>query len=114
MRWSEPGICRVCSPARPQDVLNETFESPEADGDRKSMPIRITLSDNEVIEVDVTLDDWNRAYREALAANTMLEIEEPDGRILSINPHNVIKLEAMESGAQGSSLGLDLRQAQPA
>jgi hypothetical protein len=78
------------------------------------MPIRITLSDNKVIEVGVSLDDWNRAYREALAANTMLEIQEPDGRIWSINPRNVILLEATEPADQGSSHRVEVRQAQPA
>lgn len=57
-------------------------------------PIRITLSDNEVIEVDIQLDDWNRAYQKAVQGDTMLEIEEPSGRILSINPHRVLLLEA--------------------
>ncbi len=60
------------------------------------MPIRITVG-SEVIEVDTTLEDWNRAYQRALAADTMLEIEEPDGRILSINPRRVDLVEAMES-----------------
>jgi hypothetical protein len=59
------------------------------------MPIRITLSDKEVIEVGISLDAWNRAYQEALQSNTMLEIQEPSGRILSINPRLVVSLEAM-------------------
>ncbi len=58
------------------------------------MPIQITLSDNEVIEVGISLDDWNRAYQEAVRGHTMVEIEEPDGRILSINPNLVVKLQA--------------------
>lgn len=36
------------------------------------MPIRITLG-NEVIEVDTSLEDWNRAYQRALDGNTMVE-----------------------------------------
>lgn len=60
------------------------------------MPIRITLG-NEVIEVDTSLEDWNRAYQRALEGNTMLEIQEPDGRILSINPRRVDLVEAMGS-----------------
>ncbi len=58
------------------------------------MPLRITLSDNEVIEVGISLDEWNRAYQRAIQGNTMLEIQEPNGRILSINPNRVILLEA--------------------
>jgi hypothetical protein len=62
------------------------------------MPIRITLG-NEIIEVDTSLEDWNRAYQRALAADTMVEIEEPDGRILSINPRRVDLVEATETPA---------------
>jgi hypothetical protein len=58
------------------------------------MPLRITLSDHDSIEVDIPLDDWNRAYQEAVRSNTMIEIEEPSGRIVSINPQRVVLLEA--------------------
>lgn len=64
------------------------------------MPIRITLGNSEIIEVDIPLDEWNRAYRRALEGNTMLEIEEPTGRIFSINPRRVEYVEAMESPEQ--------------
>lgn len=60
------------------------------------MPIRITLDNNEIIEVGAALQDWNRAYQRALEANTMVEIEEPDGRILSINPRRVNYVEATD------------------
>lgn len=60
----------------------------------QTMPIQITLSDNEVIEVGISLEDWNGAFRSALRNHTMVEIEEPDGRILSINPNLVVKLQA--------------------
>jgi hypothetical protein len=64
------------------------------DGVKKDpTPIRITFN-NETIEVDVTLDEWNRAYQQALEANTMVEIQEPDGRILSINPLRVDTVQA--------------------
>jgi hypothetical protein len=59
------------------------------------MPIRITFN-NETIEVDVTLDEWNRAYQQALEANTMVEIQEPDGRILSINPRRVDAVQTVD------------------
>jgi hypothetical protein len=63
------------------------------------MPVRITLDNKEVIEVDVTLADWNRAYREALDGNTMVEIEGPGGRVLGINPRRVNLVEATEAQA---------------
>lgn len=60
------------------------------------MPIRITLSGNEIIEVDIPLDDWNRAFQQALQGNTMLEIQEPSGHRLGINPHRVVTVEPVE------------------
>jgi hypothetical protein len=61
------------------------------------MPVRITLDNHEVIEADITLDDWNRAYQQALAGNTMVEIAGPDGEVLGINPQRVNVVEATES-----------------
>jgi hypothetical protein len=58
------------------------------------MPIQVTLSDNERIQVDVSLADWSNAYQRAVQGDTMVEIEEPDGRVVSINPHRVILVEA--------------------
>lgn len=60
------------------------------------MPIKITLGNNETIEVDITLDEWNRAYQRACEGNTMLEIQEPDGHILSINPLRVDLVETVQ------------------
>lgn len=57
------------------------------------MSVRITLSDNEVIDVGISLEEWNRAYQQAVQGHTMVEIEEPNGQILSINPNRVVKLQ---------------------
>jgi hypothetical protein len=58
------------------------------------MPIRITLDNQEVIEADIALDDWNRAYQRALEGNTMIEIEGPGG-VIGINPQRVNVVEAV-------------------
>jgi hypothetical protein len=60
---------------------------------KPEMPVRITLSDNEVIDVGISLDDWNNAFQKAVQGHTMVEIEEPNGAILSINPHRVVKIQ---------------------
>lgn len=60
------------------------------------MPIRITLSDNEIYEVDISLDEWNRAFQQAVQGNTMLEIQEPSGHILGLNPQRVVRVETVE------------------
>lgn len=57
------------------------------------MPIRIQLEGGTDLMVDVSLDDWNKAYQQALRRDTMLEIETEDGRVLAINPHQVLYLE---------------------
>jgi hypothetical protein len=63
------------------------------------MTIRITLDNNEVIEVDIPLEAWNGAYQRALANGTMIEIQDPSGHITSINPNRVNLVEATESPA---------------
>jgi hypothetical protein len=61
-----------------------------------TMPLRITLDNNEVIEADISLADWNQAYQRALIGNTMVEIEGPGGQVLGINPQRVNLVEATE------------------
>lgn len=68
------------------------------------MPIKITLDNHEVIEADIALADWNRAYQQAVSGNTMVEIEGPGGVILSINPHRVNLVEATESRPEQQTL----------
>jgi hypothetical protein len=63
------------------------------------MPLRITLSDHDTVELTVSLDEWNRAYQKAIENGTMVEIEEPSGRIVSINPQRVLLLETMDQPA---------------
>ena len=57
------------------------------------MPVRIQLEGGTNLMVDVSLDDWNKAYQQALKRSTMLEIETEDGRVLAINPHQILYLE---------------------
>jgi hypothetical protein len=60
------------------------------------MPVRITLDNNEVIEAEITLADWDSAFRRALEGNTMIQIEGPDGQVLGINPQRVNVVEATD------------------
>jgi hypothetical protein len=77
------------------------------------MPIRITLENHEVIEADITLADWNRAYQRAVAGHTMVEIEGPGGQVLGINPQRVNLVEATERPApEGSAQQQAHREAQ--
>jgi hypothetical protein len=78
------------------------------------MPIRITLSDNEIYEVDISLDEWNRAFQQALQGSTMLEIQEPSGHILGLNPHRVVRVETVEPVEGQQAAQVQNREAQPA
>jgi hypothetical protein len=69
------------------------------------MPLRITLSDHDTVELTVPLEDWNRAYQKALKNGTMVEIEEPSGRIVSINPQRVLLLETVDPAAEPQPAG---------
>ena len=72
------------------------------------MPIKIKLIDGESLLVDVDVKEWNRAFQKALGRGSMLEIEDADGRVLSINPHQILYLE--EAPAEGSGADFQVRE----
>ena len=39
------------------------------------MPLRITLTDSEALEINVDLGEWNRAFQRALQSDSMIEVE---------------------------------------
>ena len=59
------------------------------------MPVRIKLTHGESLSVDVDIDEWNRAFRAAFSSNQMIQIVDARGRVLAINPHSVLYLEAL-------------------
>jgi len=75
------------------------------------MPIRIKLQQGESLSLNVDLGDWNRAFQHALANNEMLEVHDPNGRVLAINPHQVVYLEEVPEEVPAAD---PTRQAQPA
>lgn len=53
--------------------------------------IRIKLADEQLLDVrHVDPDAWMRAFRNALNSNTAIEVHDPDGRTLAINPHQIL------------------------
>lgn len=53
--------------------------------------IKIKLADDQVLSVRrVDADAWKRAFANALNANTAIEVHDPDGRTLAINPHQIL------------------------
>jgi hypothetical protein len=55
--------------------------------------ILVRLSDDEVLHIDVEPKVWQSGFERALRADTALEVEGPDGRVLGINPQRVLYWE---------------------
>jgi hypothetical protein len=63
------------------------------------MPLRIKLTEGQELLVDVDLEEWNRAFQRATANHEMVEIQDSQGRILAINPQQVMYLEQAPEAA---------------
>jgi hypothetical protein len=53
------------------------------------MAIRIRLQDGSELLVQATLDQLHHAFRKALAKNEVLEVEDPDGNVIAVNPQQI-------------------------
>lgn len=53
------------------------------------MPIRIKLTEDQVLFVRVDVDQWAKAYKRALDNNSMIEVHE-GARTLAINPRQIL------------------------
>jgi hypothetical protein len=80
------------------------------------MPIRIKLSgQDETLRVDVDRGEWNKAFSRALKNDEMLEIHDAGGRVLAINPHQVLYLEEVpENGVRDGADSLQAADPTPA
>jgi len=66
------------------------------------MPITVKLNGGVEIHVgDADFDALQRAFEAALAENKPLEIHNPDGRTIIVNPHNVLYFEGTSESANG-------------
>jgi hypothetical protein len=77
------------------------------------MPVRIQLEGDTSLMVDVSLDDWNKAFKKALRTNSMLEIVSDTGHVLAINPHQVQYLEEVPEGESPAPQFQPVREAVP-
>ena len=57
------------------------------------MPVRIKLVQGEELVLDVDVKAWNTALERALAEDKMLQIEDPHGRVLTVNPSQIVYSE---------------------
>jgi hypothetical protein len=63
------------------------------------MSLILQLTENREIRLQVDLQEWTRAFENALRSNEVVEVRNPEGGILGINPHQVLywKTEEPES-----------------
>jgi len=73
------------------------------------MPIRIKLTEDQILVIRADADEWAKAYKRALDNNSMIEVHE-DGRTLAINPRQILFWEEIPEQDQA----VEARQAQPA
>jgi hypothetical protein len=68
------------------------------------MAIKIKLSSGEEIVVRGTkLSAVNEAFRQALANNEVFEIRSPSGRVLALNPREILSLEQVPDPAPAAA-----------
>lgn len=73
------------------------------------MPIRIKLTEGQMLVIRANGEEWSRAYKNALENNSMIEVHE-DGRTLAINPRQILFWEEVPERDPAP----EARQAQPA
>lgn len=73
------------------------------------MPIRIKLTEDQVLVIRVDADAWAKAYKRALDNNSMIEVRE-GGRTLAINPRQILFWEEIPDQEPLA----EIRQPQPA
>ena len=57
------------------------------------MAVRIRLSDAIHLVVDAELDEFTKAYQQALKENGLLEVENGNGRMRVLNPQQILYFE---------------------
>ena len=54
------------------------------------MPLSLYLVENQELRLDVDLQAWKKVFERALRHDEVIEVENPRGGTLSINPHQVL------------------------
>jgi hypothetical protein len=54
------------------------------------MPLSLYLIENQELRLDVDLEVWKKAFERALRNDEVIQVENPRGGTLSINPHQVL------------------------
>lgn len=67
------------------------------------MATRINLRDGSQVIVQATIDQLRRALQTAIAHGQLFEIEQPSGKVVVINPHEVVSFQEEPEAAQALS-----------
>jgi hypothetical protein len=67
------------------------------------VPIKIKLTEGEVLTIRADPEEWGGAYRRALESNGMIEVHGPDGRTLAINPQQILYWEEAPDDPQDAA-----------
>jgi hypothetical protein len=64
------------------------------------MATRINLRDGSQAIVQATIDQLRQALQTAIARGQLFEIEQPSGKVVVINPHEVVSFQEEPEAAQ--------------
>ena len=78
------------------------------------MSIRIRLAEDETLVIQANPDEWSRAYTRALGSDSMIQVHGRDGRVLAINPHQILFWEEVPEGGAVADPAPASPEAQPA
>lgn len=54
------------------------------------MPLFLQLSEGRELRLNVDLDAWTNAFEQALRNSEVIEVRNPEGQVLAINPRQVL------------------------
>jgi hypothetical protein len=54
------------------------------------MTLRLQLREGRELDLDVDPQAWTRAFEQALRNSEVVEVKDPNGGVLAINPHQVL------------------------
>ena len=54
------------------------------------MPLTLQLTEGSELQIDVDLDEWRKAFETALRNDEAIEVHNPEGGVLAINPRQIL------------------------
>lgn len=67
------------------------------------MPLFLHLTENREIRLEVDLAEWTKAFEQALRNDEVVEVRNPEGGVLGINPRQVLYWKSAPADAPTQS-----------